>query len=68
MCVFLYTWKNPQHAVKPSVSCRKFATCKRSLNGVEVDISAILRYSIIAHSSTFRRQDRSRRDGRGGIW
>ena len=26
--------------VKPSVPCRRFATCKRSLNGVEVVISA----------------------------
>ena len=28
--------------VKPSVPCRRFAACKRSLNGVEVVISAKL--------------------------
>jgi len=28
--------------VKPSVPCRRFASCKRSLNGVEVVISAKL--------------------------
>jgi hypothetical protein len=27
--------------VKPSVPCRRFAACKRSLNGVDVVISAI---------------------------
>ena len=41
--------------VKPSVPCRRFATCKRSLNGVEVVISAKLPDNILAHSSTFRR-------------
>ena len=41
--------------VKPSVPCRRFAACKRSLNGVEVVISAILPDNILAHSSTFRR-------------
>jgi len=41
--------------VKPSVSCRRFAACKRSLNGVEVVISAKLPDNILAHSSTFRR-------------
>ena len=41
--------------VKPSVPCRRFAACKRSVNGVEVVISAKLPDNILAHSSTFRR-------------
>ena len=40
--------------VKPSVPCRRFAACKRSLNGVEVVISAKLPDNILAHSSHFR--------------
>ena len=52
--------------VKLSVSCRRFAACKRSLNGVEVVILAKLRDNILAHSSHFRRWDLSRRGGRGG--
>ena len=43
--------------VKPSVPCRRFAACKRSLNGVEVVISAKLPDNILAHSSHFRRWD-----------
>ena len=54
--------------VKPSVPCRRFASCKRSLNGVEVVISAKLPNNILAHSSHFRRWDLSRRGGRGGTW
>ena len=54
--------------VKPSVPCRRFAACKRSLNGVEVVISAKLPDNILAHSSHFRRWDLSRRGGRGGNW
>ena len=54
--------------VKPSVPCRRFAACKRSLNGVEVVISTKLPDNILAHSSTFRRWDLSRRSGRGGTW
>ena len=42
-------------AVKPSVPFRRFAACKRSLNGVEIVISAKLPDNILAHSSTFRR-------------
>ena len=41
--------------VKPSVPCRRFAACKRSLNGVEAVVSAKLPDNILAHSSTFRR-------------
>jgi len=40
--------------VKPLVPCRRFVACKRSLNGVEVIISAKLPDNILAHSSTFR--------------
>ena len=54
--------------VKPSVPCRRFAACKRSLNGVEVVISAKLPDNILAHSPHFRRWDLSRRGGRGGTW
>ena len=54
--------------VKPSVPCRRFAACKRSLNGVEVVISAKLPDYILAHSSHFRRWDLSRLGGRGGTW
>jgi hypothetical protein len=43
--------------VKPLVSCHRFAACKRSLNGVEVVISAKLPDNILAHSSTFHRWD-----------
>jgi len=48
--------------VKPSVPC------KRSLNGVEVVISAKLPENILAHSSHFRCWDLSRRGGRGDTW
>jgi hypothetical protein len=34
--------------VKPSFSCRRFAACKRSLNGVEVVISAKLPDNLLA--------------------
>ena len=54
--------------VKPSVPCRRFAACKRSLNGVEVVISAKLPDNILAHSSHFRHWDLSCRGGRGGTW
>ena len=54
--------------VKPSVPCRRFAACKRSLNGVEVVISVKLPDNILAHSSHFLRWDLSRRGGRGGTW
>ena len=54
--------------VKPSVPCRRFAACKRFLNGVEVVISAKLTDNILAHSSHFRRWDLSRRGGRGDTW
>jgi len=54
--------------VKPSVPCRRFAACKRSLKGVEVVISAQLPDNILSHSFHFRRWDLSRRGGRRGTW
>jgi len=54
--------------VKPLVSCCRFAARKRSLNGVEVIISAKLPDNNLAHSSHFRRWDLTRRGGRGGTW
>ena len=54
--------------VKPSVPCRKFAVCKRSLNLVEVGIQAKLPDIFLAHSSSFRCQNLSRRCGRTGTW
>ena len=39
---------------KPSVPCRRFAECKRSLKGVEVVVSAKLPDKILDHSSTWR--------------
>jgi hypothetical protein len=52
--------------VKPPVPCRRFAICKGSINGVEVVISAKIPDNILAHNSTFRLWDLSRRGGRGG--
>jgi hypothetical protein len=54
--------------VKPSVPCRRFSACKRTLNGMEVVISAKLLDNNLAHSSTFCRWDLSRHGGRGGTW
>ena len=54
--------------VKPSVPCRRFAACKRSLNGMEVVISAKLLDNILAHGSHFGRWDLSRHGGCGGTW
>jgi len=54
--------------VNPSVTCRRFAACKISLNDVEVVISAKLPDNILTHSSHFLRWDLSRRGGRGGTW
>ena len=53
---------------QPSVPCHRFAACKRSLNGVEVVMSAKLPDNILTHSSTFDCYDLSRRCGRGGTW
>jgi hypothetical protein len=54
--------------VKPSVPCRSFATCKRSLN---VTCKTAFRQNyrtFLAHSSTFRRWVLSRGDTRGDGW
>jgi hypothetical protein len=52
--------------VKPSVPCRSFTACKRSLN-----ITSAFRQNyrtFLAHSSTFRRWVLSRGDTRGNDW
>jgi hypothetical protein len=54
--------------IKPLVPCRRFAACKRSLNAVDVVISAKLLENILAHSSTFLRWCLSLSGGRGGTW
>jgi len=51
-----------------TVPCRRFAACKRSLNGVKVVISVKLPDNILAHSSHFYRWDLSRHGGREGTW
>jgi len=54
--------------VKPSVPCRSFTACKRSLN---VTCKAVFRQNcrtFLAHSSTFRRRVLSRGDTRGDAW
>ena len=54
--------------VKPSVPCRRFAACKRSLNlGGSRNLGKITG-QFLAHSCTFRYQDLSRRCGRTGIY
>ena len=50
--------------VKPSVPCRRFVACKRSLSRHFGKITG----QHLAHSSHFRRWDLSRRGGRGGTW
>ena len=54
--------------VKPSVPCRSFTACKRSLN---VTCKSVFRQNLrtsLAHSSTFRRWVLSRGDKRGDAW
>ena len=54
--------------VKPSVPCHWFAACKRSLNvRGSRDLGKITGY-FLAHSSTFRCYDLSRRCGRTDTW
>ena len=54
--------------VKPSVPCRRFAACKRSLNlSGSRDLGKITG-NVLAHSSTFRCQDLSSRCGRTDTW
>jgi len=56
--------------VKPSVPCRQFTACKRTLKcNVEVDILGKITGQFLAYkTSTFRCLDLSRRVGRGDIW
>jgi len=51
--------------VKPSVPCRSFTACKRSLN---VTVFRQNYRTFLAHSSTFRRWVLSRGDTRGDAW
>jgi hypothetical protein len=65
--------KNPQHAffgeeVKPSVPCRSFTACKRSLNVMCKSVFRQNYRTFIANSSTFRRWVFSRGDTRGDAW
>ena len=54
--------------VKPSVQCRRFAACKRSLNlSGSRDLGKITG-QFLAHSSSFRCQELQRRCGRKGTW
>ena len=54
--------------VKPSVPCRRFAACKRSLNLRGNRNLGKITGQFFAHSSTFRCQDVSRCCGRTGTW
>jgi len=54
--------------VKLSFACRRFAACKRSLNGMEIVMLAKLPDNVLARSSHFCRWDLSRRGGHGGNW
>ena len=63
--------KNAQHAlleVKPSVLCRSFTACKRSLNVTSKSAFRQNYRTFLAHSSTFRRWVFSRSDTRGDAW
>ena len=53
--------------VKPSVPCRSFTACKRSLN-VTRKLAFRQNYRTFPHSSTFRRLVLSRGDTRGDAW
>ena len=54
--------------VKPSVPCRRFAACKRSQNLRGSRNLGKFTGQFLAHSSTFRCYDLSRRCGRTGTW
>ena len=54
--------------VKPSVPCRRFAACKRSLNLCGSRNLGKIAGQFLAHSSTFRCQELSRRCGRTATW
>jgi len=54
--------------VKPSVPCRSFTACKRSLNVTWKSAFRQNSRTFLAHSSTFRRWVLSRGDTRGDAW
>jgi len=54
--------------VKPSVSCRSFTACKRSLNVTWKSAFRPNYRTFLAHSSTFRRWVLSRGETRGDVW
>ena len=54
--------------VKPSVPCRRFAAYERSLNLSGSRNLGKITEQFLAHSSTFRCYDLSRRCGRTGTW
>ena len=54
--------------VKPSVPCRRFAACKRSLNSRGSRNLGKITGQFLAHSSTFRCYDLPRRCGRTSAW
>jgi len=54
--------------VKPSVPCRSFTACKRSLNVTRKSQFRQNSRTFLAHSSTFRRWVLSRGDTRGDAW
>jgi hypothetical protein len=54
--------------VKPSVPCRSFTTCKRSLNVTSKSAFRQNSQTFLAHSSTFRRWVLSRGDTSGDSW
>ena len=58
----------PEGEVKPSVPCRRFAACKTSLNLRGSRNLGKITGRFLAHSSTFRCWDLSRRCGRTGTW
>jgi len=54
--------------VKPSVPCRSFTACKRSVNVKWKSAFRQNSRTFLAHSSTFRRWVLSRGDTRGDAW
>ena len=54
--------------VKPSVPCRRFAACKRSLHLRGSRNVSKITGQFLAHSSDFRYYDLLRRCGRTGTW
>jgi hypothetical protein len=61
-------WPSFGGEVKPSVSCRSFTACKRSLNVKWKSAFRPNYRTFLAHSSTFRRWVLSRGETRGDAW